>query len=36
VNVRVLADVQKQIKLLGEERIVILEFESEEGKRFDE
>src|SRR5258707_12722755 len=36
VNVRVVADVEKQIEFLGKERIVILEFESEEGKRFDE
>jgi len=36
VNVRVLADVQKQIELLGKERIVVLELEPEERKRFDE
>jgi len=36
LNVRVLADLQKQIELLGEKRIVILEFQSEERKRFDE
>src|SRR5436190_9689978 len=36
VNVRVLADLQKQIKFLGKERIVVLEFEPEEGKCFDE
>ena len=36
LNVRVLADLQKQIKLLSEKRIVILEFQSEERKRFDE
>src|ERR1700736_1877642 len=35
VNVRVLADVQKQIEFLGKERIVVLEFEPEEGKGFD-
>jgi hypothetical protein len=32
MNVRVLADVQKQIEFLGKERIVVLEFEPEEGK----
>jgi hypothetical protein len=36
VNVRVLANVQKQIEILGKKRIVVLEFEAEEGKRFDE
>jgi len=36
VNVRVLADVQKQIELFGKERIVVLELEPEERKRFDE
>jgi len=36
VNVRVLADVQKEIEFLGKERIVVLEFESEKRKRFDE
>src|SRR6266446_722572 len=36
VNVRVLADVQKQIEFLGKERIVVLEFEAEERKCFDE
>src|SRR5260370_8915566 len=36
VNVRVLADVQKQIELLGKERIVVLEFQPEKGKRFYE
>src|SRR6266446_10833252 len=36
VNVRVLADLQKQIEFLGKERIVVLEFEPEEGKCFDE
>src|SRR6266571_5119900 len=36
LNVRVLADVQKQIEFLGKERIVVLEFEPEEGKCFDE
>jgi hypothetical protein len=35
-NVRVLADVQKQIEFLGKERIVVLEFEAEERKCFDE
>src|SRR2546421_12937775 len=35
-NVCVLADLQKQIKLLGKERIVVLEFQSEEWERFDE
>src|SRR6266478_7230239 len=35
VNVRVLADVQKQIEFLGKERIVVLELEPEERKRFD-
>src|SRR5438874_1088387 len=34
VNVRVLTDVQKQIEFLGKQRIVILEFEPEQGKRF--
>ena len=36
VNVRVLADVQKQIEFLGKERIVVLELQPEQGKRFDE
>src|SRR6266481_2187417 len=36
VDMRVLADVQKQIELLGEKRIVVLEFQAEERKRFDE
>ena len=36
VNMRVLADVQKQIELLGEERIVVLELQAEERKCFDE
>ena len=36
VNVRVLADVQKQIEFLGEKRIVVLELQPEERKRFDE
>ena len=36
VNVRVLANLQKQIELLGKERIVVLEFQPEERKRFDE
>src|ERR1700730_17484750 len=36
VNMRVLADVQKKIELLGEERIVVLELQAEERKRFDE
>src|SRR6266567_1314154 len=36
VNVRVLADVQKQIEFLDKERIVVLELEPEEGKCFDE
>jgi hypothetical protein len=31
-----LADLQKQIEFLGEERIVVLEFQPEERKRFDE
>src|SRR6266705_1038055 len=34
VNVGVLANIQKQIKLLGKERIVVLELEPEERKRF--
>src|SRR6267142_2329343 len=36
VDMRVLADVQKQIELFGEKRIVVLEFQAEERKRFDE
>src|SRR5206468_1112902 len=36
VNVRVLPDVQKQIEFLGKERIVVLEFEPEQAKCFDE
>src|SRR6267143_1312424 len=36
VNVRVLADVQKQIEFFGEERIVVLELQAEERKCFDE
>src|SRR6476619_8270813 len=36
VNMRVLADAQKQIELLGEERIVVLELQAEERKCFDE
>jgi hypothetical protein len=34
-NVRVLADLQKQIEFLGKDRIVVLELEPEEWKRFD-
>ena len=36
VNMRVPADVQKQIEFLGEERIVVLELQAEERKCFDE
>src|SRR5690242_8232803 len=36
VKVCVLADLQKQIKLFGEKRIVILKLKPEERKRFDE
>jgi hypothetical protein len=36
VDVGVLADIQQQIELLGEERIVVLERETEERERFDE
>src|SRR6266850_7999215 len=36
VNMHVLANVQKQIELLGEERIVVLELQTEERKCFDE
>src|SRR6266404_2575636 len=36
VNMRVLANVQKQIELLSKERIVVLELETEERKCFDE
>jgi hypothetical protein len=36
VNVHVLANVQEEIEFLGKERIVVLEFEPEQGKRFDE
>src|SRR5439155_16190343 len=35
-NARVVADVQEQIEFLGKERIVVLELEPEERKRFDE
>src|SRR3954471_9608469 len=35
-NMRVLANFQKQIELLGEEQIVVLELQAEERKRFDE
>jgi hypothetical protein len=33
---RVLADVQKQIELLGKERIVVFELQAEEWECFDE
>ena len=36
VNVRVLADVQKQIELSGEERIVVIKLQAIERERFDE
>jgi len=36
MDMRVLADVQKEIELLGKERIVVIEVEPEERKRFDE
>jgi hypothetical protein len=36
VNMRVLADVQKQIELLGKERIVVFELQAEEWECFDE
>src|SRR6266403_6400233 len=36
VNMRVLANFQKQIELFGEERIVVLELQAEERKCFDE
>src|SRR5207237_9466037 len=36
VNVRVLTDVQKQIELLGKERIVVLELQPKERECFDE
>src|ERR1700736_5848842 len=36
VNMCVLANLQKQIELLGKERIVILEIEPKERKRLDE
>jgi len=36
MHICVLTNVQKQIELLGKERIVVLEFQTEEGKRFNE
>ena len=36
MNMRVLADLKKQIELLGKERIVVLEFQPEKRKRFNE
>src|SRR3954468_15298387 len=36
MNVRVLANLQKQIELLGKERIVVLKLQPEERKCFDE
>src|SRR3954470_4233703 len=36
VDMRVVSNVQKQIELLSEERIVVLELQAEEWKRFDE
>src|SRR4029077_16521052 len=36
MNIRVVTNFQKQLELLGEERIVVLEFQAEERKRFDE
>jgi len=36
MNFFVLADVQQQIELLRKQRIVVLEFQAEQGERFDE
>src|SRR5438105_3432880 len=36
MNMRVFANVQKEIEFLGKERVVVLELQAEERKRFDE